>query len=85
MISAADPWCVHTKGSHSHYEGWKTWLITKQRKKQPPQAPLFSTTYACAYEDPLPVKKEKHHDLMTMLAYMPAEAKSFNEKLECEE
>lgn len=77
MISATDPWCVHTKGSHSLYEGWKHWLITKQRKNQPPPAPLFSTTYARAYEDPLPIKKEKHRDLMKMLAYMPAEAQAF--------
>ncbi|XP_059424654.1 uncharacterized protein LOC132159083 [Carassius carassius] len=84
-VTATDPWCVHTKGSHSLYEGWKHWLITKQRKNQPPPAPLFSTTYARAYEDPLPIKKEKHRDLMKMLAYMPAEAQAFYGTLECEE
>ncbi|KAK2892379.1 hypothetical protein Q8A67_012367 [Cirrhinus molitorella] len=81
----ADPWYIHTKTSHSLYEGWKTWLITKQRKNQPPPAPLFSSTYARAYEDPLPVKKEKYHDLMSMLAYMPVESQAFYETLECEE
>ncbi|XP_050964419.1 uncharacterized protein LOC127164494 [Labeo rohita] len=73
------------KVTASLYEGWKTWLITKQRKNQPPPAPLFSSTYARAYEDPLPVKKEKYHDLMSMLAYMPVEAQAFYETLECEE
>ncbi|KAK7167173.1 hypothetical protein R3I94_001543 [Phoxinus phoxinus] len=84
-VTAADPWCVHTKGSHSLYEGWKTWLITKQRKNQPPPAPLFFTTYARAYNDPLPIKKEKHCDLMKMIAYMPAEAQEFYGTLECGE
>ncbi|RXN09567.1 hypothetical protein ROHU_010985 [Labeo rohita] len=42
-VTAADPWYIHTKMSHSLYEGWKTWLITKQRKNQPPPAPLFSS------------------------------------------
>ncbi|KAL2096951.1 hypothetical protein ACEWY4_001597 [Coilia grayii] len=84
-VTASDPWCVYTKGSHSLYEGWKTWLITKPRKNGPPPVPSFATSYARAYEDPLPIKKEKHRDLMTMLMYMPAEAQAFYEALECEE
>ncbi|KAL2095442.1 hypothetical protein ACEWY4_010161 [Coilia grayii] len=72
-------------GSHSLYEGWKTWLVTKPRKNGPPPVPSFATSYARAYEDPLPIKKEKHRDLMTMLMYMPAEAQAFYEALECEE
>ncbi|KAL2085066.1 hypothetical protein ACEWY4_020584 [Coilia grayii] len=71
--------------SHCLYEGWKTWLVTKPRKNGPPPVPSFATSYAQAYEDPLPIKKEKHRDLMTMLMYMPAEAQAFYEALECEE
>ncbi|XP_067284288.1 interleukin-15 receptor subunit alpha isoform X3 [Pseudorasbora parva] len=58
--TAADPWCVHTRGSHSLYEGWKHWLITQQRRNQPPPAPLFSTTYPRAYKHPLPTKASLH-------------------------
>ncbi|KAJ8365576.1 hypothetical protein SKAU_G00144070 [Synaphobranchus kaupii] len=83
-VTAADPWNLHTKVTHSLYEGWKSWLITKPQRGQPPPALSFAKVYARAYESPLPVKKEKHQDLMSMLTYLPPAAQAFYQALECE-
>ncbi|XP_062866075.1 uncharacterized protein LOC134328780 [Trichomycterus rosablanca] len=83
-LTADDPWNVHTRQSHSQYEGWKTWAVTKSKRGARPQAPVFSRHYPRAYESSLPIKNEKHQDLMTMLDYLPTSARSFYESLECE-
>ncbi|XP_035625546.2 uncharacterized protein LOC118383008 [Oncorhynchus keta] len=83
-VTVEDPWNLYTRQSHSLFEGWKSWLISKPKQGATPQPPYFASYYPRAYESPLPIKNNKYQDLMTMLNYLPAAARSFYESLQSE-
>nr|XP_014030419.1 unnamed protein product [Salmo salar]XP_014030420.1 unnamed protein product [Salmo salar] len=83
-VTVEDPWNLYARQSHSLFEGWKSWLISKPKQGATPQPPYFASHYPRAYESTLPIKKNKYQDLMTMLNYLPAAARSFYKSLQSE-
>lgn len=74
VISAAEQWNLYTRQSHSQYDWWRSWLVTKPKNGARPPAPLFSKAYPRDNENPSPTKKEKYQDLMGMRSNLPTAA-----------
>ncbi|CDQ63449.1 unnamed protein product [Oncorhynchus mykiss] len=76
-VTVEDPWNLYARQSHSLFEGWKSWLISKPKQGATPQPPYFASHCPRAYKSPLPIKKKQVPRSDDLLNYLTAAARSF--------